>query len=66
MVRKLNILDVRFLLLINKDLIFTIILDLVVAYDDFGIAAACRAYYMFSAFNHKNVFILNGGYNKWK
>jgi thiosulfate/3-mercaptopyruvate sulfurtransferase len=40
--------------------------DDVIVYDDFGVAGACRAYYMFDVFNHKNVYILNGGYDAWK
>jgi len=40
--------------------------DTVVVYDDFGVAGACRAYYMFDLFNHKNAFVLNGGYERWK
>ncbi len=46
--------------------LFKLILDTIVIYDDFGIAAACRAYFMFQIFNHPNAFILNGGFSKWR
>jgi 3-mercaptopyruvate sulfurtransferase SseA len=46
--------------------IFKLILDTIIIYDDFGIAAACRAYFMFQIFNHPNAFILNGGFSKWR
>ncbi len=40
--------------------------DKVVIYDDFGIAGACRAYWLFKTFGHKNAYILNGGLIKWE
>ena len=41
--------------------------DSVVIYDDFGIAGACRAYWMFKVFNDKqDVYILNSDYENYK
>lgn len=41
--------------------------DSVVIYDDFGIAGASRAYWMFKVFNDKqDVYILNSDYQHYK
>ena len=40
--------------------------DSIVIYDRAGISmAACRAWWMFRVFGHKNVFVLDGGLPKW-
>src|SRR5713226_9290015 len=39
--------------------------DTVVAYDSGGWVAAPRAWWMFLAFGHRNVRVLNGGLKKW-
>lgn len=39
--------------------------DRVVLYNTNGTLEATRAYFMFTAFGHKNVSILNGGLKKW-
>ena len=39
--------------------------DTIVCYDSFGMAAAPRVSWMFRMFGAKNVFILNGTFDKW-
>ncbi|KAJ1927394.1 hypothetical protein IWQ60_002981 [Tieghemiomyces parasiticus] len=38
----------------------------VVIYDNSYLFSACRVYWMFKAFGHRNVSILNGGMPKWR
>lgn len=40
--------------------------DLVVAYDAMGLFSASRAWWMFRAMGHENVFVLDGGLPKWR
>ena len=42
------------------------ITDRVVVYNVTGNINAARVYWMFKAFGHQNVSILNGGFKKWK
>jgi thiosulfate/3-mercaptopyruvate sulfurtransferase len=37
----------------------------IVVYDGGGVAAACRAWWMFKVFGHEDVVVLDGGLNKW-
>lgn len=39
--------------------------DKVVIYDHKGTLQSTRLYWMFKAFGHQNVSLLNGGYKKW-
>ena len=39
--------------------------SLIVAYDNEGIFSAPRAWWMFNAMGHKNVYVLDGGLHKW-
>ena len=39
--------------------------DNLVFYDDFGVAGACRAYWMMKNYGFENCFILDGGLQKW-
>ncbi|KAG0172687.1 hypothetical protein DFQ28_009665 [Apophysomyces sp. BC1034] len=39
--------------------------DQVVVYDSAGLFSACRVYWTFKAFGHKQVSVLNGGLPKW-
>ncbi len=39
--------------------------SIIIAYDAMGIFSSPRAWWMFKAFGHKNVAILNGGLPKW-
>lgn len=39
--------------------------DTVVVYDSFGMAAAPRVSWMLRTFGMKNVFVLNGTFDKW-
>lgn len=38
----------------------------IVVYDAYGILASARAWWMFKAMGHNNVFVLDGGYLKWR
>lgn len=38
----------------------------VVVYDSYGLLSAARVWWMFRYFGHENVFVLNGGFPKWR
>ena len=40
--------------------------DYIICYDNSSIYSTYRAWWMFKAFGHKNVAILNGGFDAWK
>ena len=39
--------------------------DMIVTYDGGKLTGACRVWWMFRAFGHDNVAVLDGGFNKW-
>jgi len=40
--------------------------DMIVTYDGGKLTGACRVWWMFRAFGHDNVAVLDGGFSKWK
>ena len=40
--------------------------DMIIAYDGGKMTGACRVWWMFRAFGHDNVAVLDGGFSKWK
>ena len=38
----------------------------IVLYDCVGVVGACRVYWMLKTFGFDNVYILDGGFPKWK
>ena len=40
--------------------------DMIIVYDGGKMTGACRVWWMFRAFGHDNVAVLDGGFSKWK
>ena len=39
--------------------------DIIVIYDEYNNCGACRVWWMFTAYDFPNVYLLNGNFGKW-
>jgi len=40
--------------------------DTIIAYDDYGVISSCRVFWTLKSFGFENVYVLDGGLDKWK